>query len=172
MYKRYHDRRTQPLPSFSVRDLVWLRWINIKSLRSTPKLDSKRLGPFHITEVVGESKLAFRLNLPPNLKIHSVFHIDLLDPYHANETPRRTQPPPPLEVVEGEEEYEVREILDSRILRGKLEYLVDWKGYSEEERTWESVENVSGAPDLVTAFNRKYLQRPASKDIPRRSSRS
>jgi len=93
-----------------------------------------------------------------------------LDPYHANKIPGRRQPPPPPEEIVGEEEYEVHEILDSRIIRRKLEFLVDWKGYSEEKRTWEPAENVTGVADLVTEFYRRYPQCPASKDIPRRSS--
>ena len=169
-YKKYHDRHTQPPPAFKPGDLVWLKRTNIKSVRPAQKLDSKCLGPFRILEAVGQSKLAFRLELPPNLKIHPVFHVHLLDPYNANKIPGRRQPPPPPEEINGEEEYEVREILDSRIVRRRLEYLVDWKGYSEEERTWEPAENVSGAADLVAEFHRRYPQRPASKDIPRRSS--
>jgi len=58
--------------------------------------------------------------------------VHLLDPYNANKIPGRRQPPPPLEEIDGEEEYEVWGILDSRIMRGRLEYLVDWKGYTEE----------------------------------------
>ena len=34
--------------------------------------------------------------------------------------------------VEGEEEYVVEEILDSRLRHNKLEFLVKWKGYTNE----------------------------------------
>ncbi|PFH45171.1 hypothetical protein AMATHDRAFT_162323 [Amanita thiersii Skay4041] len=41
---------------------------------------------------------------------------------------------PPPDLVDGAEEYEVEEILDSRVRRGrKLEYLVKWFGYLMEE---------------------------------------
>jgi hypothetical protein len=40
-----------------------------------------------------------------------------------------TTPPPTL--VDGEEEYEVKEILDSRMCYNCLEYLVKWKGYKK-----------------------------------------
>ena len=49
------------------------------------------------------------------MKVHPVFHVSLLEPYHANELPGRVQPPPPAVVIvteEGEaEEYEVEAIL-------------------------------------------------------------
>jgi hypothetical protein len=43
-------------------------------------------------------------------------------------------PPLPVE-IEGQEEFEVLEILDSRIIRRKLEYLIQWQGYDVTERT-------------------------------------
>jgi len=97
------------------------------------KLDSKCLGPFRILEAMGQSKLAFQLELLPSLRIHPMFHMHLLDPYNANKIPGHRQPPPPPEIIDREEEYEVCKILDLRIVRRRLEYLVDWKGYLEEE---------------------------------------
>ena len=63
------------------------------------------------------------------MKIHPVFHISLLEPYHKNDISERDKPlPPPVRVItkEGEhtEEWEVEEILKSRVRRGKLQYLV------------------------------------------------
>ena len=55
---------------------------------------------------------------------------------------RITQSPPPIELEDGPE-YEVAAILDSNIVRNKLYYLVDWLGYSPNERTWEPIENVN-----------------------------
>jgi hypothetical protein len=88
---------------------------NITTTRPSTKLDYKRLGPFKILEVVGESKMAFTLDLPPGMKIHPVFHASLLDPHHANTIPGRTRPPPPAITVEDALEYKVKEILDSRV---------------------------------------------------------
>jgi hypothetical protein len=38
---------------------------------------------------------------------------------------------PLLELIEGQPEWEVEKILDSRLYRCKLQYLIKWKGYSE-----------------------------------------
>jgi hypothetical protein len=49
------------------------------------------------------------------MKIHHAFHVSLLKPYHVSTIPLRIhEPPPPIE-VDGEQEYEVEDILDSRI---------------------------------------------------------
>ena len=60
------------------------------------------------------------------MKIHPVFHVSLLEPYKDSTISGRLQAPPPLIEVDGTEEFEVSEILDSCINRGKLEYLVHW----------------------------------------------
>jgi len=171
-YKRQFDRKTDPALPFRPGDLVWLKRKNIGTARPSRKLDSKRLGPFTILETVGESKLAFKLELPPQWRIHPVFHTSLLEPYHPNRIEGRTQPPPPPEDIEGEMEYEVEEVLDSRIRHGKLEYLVDWAGYPPEERTWEPAENLLHADEAVATFHRHYPQRPTQEDVPKDSRRS
>lgn len=150
-YKRKFDRKTTRAPSFKVGDRVWLNRKNIKTTRPSSKLDAKRLGPFEITKVVGESKMAFELKLPPQWRIHNVFHASLLDQYHANDIEGRTQlVPQPPEIVEGEPEYEVKEVLDSKIAGRTVWYYVDWVGYGPEERTWEPAGNLTHAERLVT----------------------
>ena len=72
----------------------------------------------------------------------------------------------PLEEIKGELEYEVEEILDSKIVRGKLKYLVNWVGYGPEERTWENVKNVENVKEKVAAFHRAHPERPSSDDLP------
>ena len=132
-YKRKFDRKAKPAPPFKVGDLVWLNRKNIDTTCPSPKLDFKRFGPFKVLKIVGEGKSAFQLELPPRWRIHNVFHASLLDPYHGNEIEGRKQPvPQPPEIVEGAPEYEVEEILNSKIERRKLWYMVDWKGYGPE----------------------------------------
>ena len=69
------------------------------------------------------------------------------------------QPPPLIELEDGPE-YEVAAILDSKIVRNKLYYLVEWLGYSPSECTWEPIENVTNAHALLEDFHRKYPDKP------------
>jgi len=74
-------------------------------------------------------------------------------------TDRKTEDHPPPIVINGEVEWEVEEILDSRWHRRRFQYLIKWKGYSCEHNSWESASEVS-APELTTEFHCKHPGAP------------
>jgi hypothetical protein len=78
--KKQADRRRKDHPNFKVGDKVWLFRNNIVTTRPCAKLDYKCLGPFKIAKLV--DLVACRLELPLHFKIHDVFHVSLLEPYH------------------------------------------------------------------------------------------
>ena len=63
-------------------------------------------------------------------------------------------------------EFEFVAVLDSKIMRNKLLYLVDWVGYTPNDRTWEPIANLSNVAELVTTFHRKYPCKPGPNTNP------
>jgi len=52
----------------------------------------------------------------------------------------------------------VEKILNKRTIQGKKKFLVRWKGYTAEEDTWESRENLENAKELVEEFEKEYRE--------------
>ena len=59
---------------------------------------------------------SFTLRLPDSMRgVHPVFHVSMLEPTTPNEIPNHTQSPPPLIHIDGEPEFEITEVVDSKI---------------------------------------------------------
>ncbi|CAJ0958854.1 unnamed protein product [Ranitomeya imitator] len=153
--QRFANRRRCVGPRLRVGDLVWLSSRYVPMKVSSPKFKPRFIGPYKISEVI--NPVSFRLALPASFAIHNVFHRSLLRRYVAPVVPS-VDPPAPV-LVEGELEYVVEKILDSRVSRRKLQYLVKWKGYGQEDNSWVFASDVHAA-DLVRAFHLAHPGRP------------
>jgi hypothetical protein len=139
------------IPKYKEGDLVWLEGKNLCINQPTAKLAPRRHGPFKVIQAM--SAVNYRLELPTQWSIHPVFHIDLLMPYRETTMhgPNFTRPAP--ELIDGEEEYAVEKILDSRHFsrRQCLQYLVKWEGYPDSDNMWVDKDDIS-ADDKVWDF--------------------
>lgn len=150
------DRHRRP-ENFDVGDKVFLTLRDYDVGRPSRKLGKQNEGPFEILEKVGNS---YRLALPDSMKIHPVFSPDELRRAANDALPgQATDPPEPVRIHE-EDEWEVEEILASRVHRGKLQYRVKWRGTDEDQRKWFPARNLKGAPHKVRDFHSRYPDKP------------
>ena len=155
--KRLADTRRQD-QEYAVGDMVLLSTANLALPRNlSRKLAKLYDGPFQVQARVGQN--AYRLELPASVRLHPVFNVSQLRPYRqpTDRFPgRRVDPQPPV-VVDGEEEYEVQEVLshrDRRVGRGtRREYLVRWRGYSDLDNTWEPSGNLQNAQEELDRYH-------------------
>ena len=138
---------------------MWFLPRNVKTRRRSKKLDYKKMGPFKIIKKVGTS--SYKLDLPPSMTIDNTFHISFLEPYEENKFPSQIQTPPPPIEIDGEPEYELEEIIDSRLHLDKLQYRAKWTGYApEHNHTWYPAENFENASIAIEHFHSRYPWNP------------
>jgi hypothetical protein len=151
--KTQADRHRSAAPEYVIGDKVWLSTDNLRLTRASHKLTEKWLGPYEITKLIGDN--AVELRLPKLMRIHPVVNISRVRPYKEHLKGQSTFRPGPVQVTEDRElEYEVDHIVDSRLKGNRLEYLVHWKGYSDEDRTWEPLGHLSSAQDTIKDFHK------------------
>ena len=129
-----------------------------KNFRQVHKgLIRKYEGPFPVVRKVG--KVSYRLQLPTRLKIHPVFHVSNLKPYHAdpNDPTRGESHRAPTAMVTSFEK-EVDEMLADRTIRKRgvpsyKEYLVRWKNRPDSEASWEKEADLWQFKKEIEAFN-------------------
>ena len=159
---KYYDKR-HLWRTFTEGKQVWLSGVHLCTDRSSKKLNHRHLGPFSICKKISDQ--TYQLNLSDTMKIHSVFHVSLLELYWVNELPDKVQALSSAVIVvteeEKDEEYEVKAILKTQLFYENLQYLIRWKGYIRPEFTqWCSPEDVMNAAELVNKFHQKHLNMP------------
>ena len=135
--KNYADRGHRDANYEVGEDLM----LNTKHVRhrspGSPKFMPRWMGPYKVLEKVG--KVAYRLALPVELKMHPVFHVSLLKPVKKDQ---RLQPPPPCVLLNGDVVFTVDRILDHRKTRkgrqrNLTEFLIRWEGFDKTRDSWE-----------------------------------
>jgi hypothetical protein len=135
---------------------------NLKTTHPATKLAPKRYRPFTVKKKI--SDIIFQLELPDQWRVHNVFHASLLSPYFETDIHGPDYPKPPPDIIEGEPEFEVEQIVGSRRTGKKktLQYKVKWKGYTPAHDSWELVSQVH-APELVKRYEAEMKIRSSQK---------
>ena len=131
---------------FDVGDWVYLRLQPFKQQslahKASHKLSPRFYGPFQVLQRIGAA--AYKLQLPPESRIHPVFHVSCL----KKQLGQDVLPIPILPTVNdvGVLNLELVAILDSRELnlhsRVIIEFLVQWQGGAIEDTTWEPLHSL------------------------------
>src|SRR5258707_8161384 len=165
-YQKYADEHRSPAPLLKIGDRVYVKAKYFRTTRPSKKLSKKNLGPYKVIAIPGSH--SFMLCLPQHFhSIHPIFHISQLELAEPDPFPQCAQPPPPPVEIDRDIEYEVSEILDSKLDRrfqgnSSLCYLVHWSGYEgmEEETSWVSAQDLEHAQEVVRVFHHCYPAKP------------
>ena len=159
-YAKHYNKKRTPM-TFAAGQWVWLSTKYLRQRRPSRKLADKYLGPFRIIAVVGDKKMAYKLDLPQRYRIHHTFPISLLEPFKGDNAAAQEQ----REVVDVEpedQEYEVEAILAHRGPPRNRQFLVQWQGFGPESNSWEPEAHINDGPEFrayQARLRRAHLQR-------------
>ena len=163
--KEYADKNRREV-NYEVGDKVLISTKNLKlKVRKDTKLLPKYVGPVSIVKRIGP--VAYKVELPPNWKVHDVFHASLLRKYVQRGGAGHVAAPP-AEWLTDEPDYEVEAILDhcirpaprkTRTSKVTKKYLIKWKGYDHLHNSWEPESNLDNCADILA----EYWQRVNAK---------
>nr|KYP46337.1 Retrovirus-related Pol polyprotein from transposon 297 family [Cajanus cajan] len=127
--------------SFKQGDMVFLKLKQHRQhpvvARISPNFSARYYGPFELIERIGE--VAYRLKLPPESKIHPLFHVSLLKKAIGN---YKAESGLPMGLEDDRAELMQPELVlaSHSLMKGEdkmNQWLVQWKGKTAEEATWE-----------------------------------
>jgi RNase H-like domain found in reverse transcriptase/Reverse transcriptase (RNA-dependent DNA polymerase)/Integrase zinc binding domain/Chromo (CHRromatin Organisation MOdifier) domain len=122
-------------------------------LPRSSKLSTIKMGPYPIKRRIGE--LAYELDLPAHTRIHPVISCIHLEQYVEDPYQREIPNPTPV-IVDREQEWVVEKLVKERGPATKREILVKWKGFSEEDSSWEPRFNLEqDVPDMLAKFDKR-----------------
>jgi hypothetical protein len=160
--KHYANRKRNASSEYVVENEMWLFIKNIKTERSSRKLDHKWIESYKIKRVL---KDACQLDLSQSMKIHDIFHISLLRKVAINLFIEQIQSSSSSIIIkkDDEEEFEIDDILNSRYHYEKLQYKVVWTDHSSD-RVWYSTKNFQDhSKEVLNDYHQRYSDKSESK---------
>ncbi len=142
---------------YKIDDMMFLDFRNIMITRSLKKLNDKMLESFKILIKI---KHAYRLKLSSTMKIHSKFILNLLRLNLKNSLKEQWNESSDSIVMNDEDEWKVKNILNFRHYRRRLQYRVNWKEYDVDLHWYNVDENeFEKCQKVVNDFHERYLNK-------------
>jgi hypothetical protein len=158
----YVNKHKISASDYQIKDQVWLFIKNIQIDRSFRKLDHKMLESFKILKKRSNS---YKLELSIEMNIHSMFHISLLRKDLENSLSRQIIASSSFVVIDDEEKFDVKDIIDSRLtkrsINKRLQYKIKWVRHSSN-RKWYSIEYFENAKKIVKDYHQRYFDKSNS----------
>jgi len=89
--------------------------------------------------------------------------VDIIQKNKERTPKRKRKSPENKNSIKSEEEYIVERIISKRVSKsGKVEYLLKWQDYSDDENTWEPRENL-GCKEMITNFEKDLTKKLLNK---------
>ena len=104
---------------------------------------------FRIQEFI--DKQTYRLDLSIIYRVYSVFHVSLLESYNRRLNDDSILDYLVLELIDDEQEWEMKKILQKRKRKEILYYKIQWKEYFIEYDQWISSEDMKDVSKLIEA---------------------
>ena len=141
--EKYVNKKRKKDSQLKEKDKVYLLTKNLTTKRLNKKLNHTKIELFFIKAV--KESVNYELSLPKNIRIHSIFYINLLEPADSSTSIQKK-----FHYENSKEEYTVKKILE----RKDQSYLIKWKNYSHTDNTWESLKNLTDCQRLLKKFHR------------------
>ncbi len=123
---------------------------NLKQKKSRKKLSNKMIEFFHIQEFI--DKQTYHLDFSIIYRVHSVFHVFLLESYNHRLNDDSILDYFVLKLIDDEQEWKVKKILQKRKRKKILYYKIQWKEYFIEYDQWILSEDMKNVLKLIKAF--------------------
>ncbi len=141
----YANKKRDKESTFKKKNKVYLLRQNIKTKKSSNKLNHTKLKSYKILKI--KESINYKLNLSAFMKIHSIFHICLLKSADLN-TLIQTESSE-IDSKSQNIKYKVKNILNQQNIKSQFHWLVKWKDYKHIKNTWKSMKNLKNCQMLL-----------------------
>jgi len=146
-YEKDNAGKRRPADNFKAGDKVLLSTTNLNLKMAARKLTSKFVGPFQVLQPPAQATNpnVVWLQIPRVFKIHMPVNVKDVKRYKTrpDDLGGPDDEAPEAIVVDGEERFEVEEVLAEREHRRKRQGLVKWRGYDLLSATWEPIQSIA-----------------------------